>query len=1031
MDHPQPCFIENSCAFSFTAADKFRMWSACSSEVDFLKYAHLAHRLPNRLRYNVRGLYRSAELASELAAHLQGHPEIVTIDCRLSTGSLILKVTSDSLATSITRTIEMAMREIIDEHLHALPKEKPAQKRSQRGTHRTKQSEQSLELLRQELPQSLSGLSDATVRLRRQQFGINQLQEPSVVSTSELWAQQFTNIPTAVLGVSAIASLATGGIADAVLIGGVVLVNAVMGYRTELEATKIIASLSKYQNGTCVAVRNGQPISIDGRELVPGDLVLLTPGPVPADIVLLSAESLSVDESSLTGESEPVQKFGWQDASQTPSHKQILFGGTNIVGGHAKGVVWRIGGQTELGSIQTLVSETKTPETPLQRDLRLVGHQLVMAAIFISGGVFVAGILRGRGALNMLKTSLTLGVAAVPEGLPAIGTMTMANAVKRMQRHRAYVRRMDAVETLGSVDILCLDKTGTLTCNRMRAVTAYVGLRSLNIRDGQVYEGEASVSIDNDMATKRLAEALVLCSDVRRNRASASDSPTWEGSPTEVALVEFALELGLNRSELRRRWPRDSATARTEQQMYMISTHRNHADTSRIRRFVKGSPGQVLAMCDEFWENGKRSPLSPSLIAAISAKNEHLASQGLRVLGVAVQEDSSTESGWQWIGIVGLTDPPREGVASLLNKFHQAGVRTKMITGDQVLTASAVAGSLGIGGSSAPNVVDFRRLRGMSREELAKVAIDVDVFARVSPSDKLHIVRALQFSGHVVAMTGDGLNDGPALKAADIGIAMGAAGSDVARQTADMVLADDNLETILVAIQHGRSLRTNLRDAVRFLASTNLSEVLMMFGSIAAGVGEPLNPKQLLWLNLVTDIFPAMALALRPTRTDEVTQPMSAVRLFDVRDYRRTFMEAGVLAGVSLFAGIGQHQSTPANGTSSAGSQGVASSDRTFASLMLSQIAHMYVVSQSTPGSSQHATRGPGIQDAAALAGAGLSSAAFLVPQLRSLLQMGTFGAKDAAIALGAAGSTFAVNKMIQRAHGGAHSKIERGGLHV
>src|SRR4030095_7777790 len=535
-----------------------------------------------------------------------------------------------------------------------------------------------------------------------------------------------------------------------------------------------------------------------------------------------------------------------------------------------------------------------------------MGRQLVLLSSAVCGLVFGVGLLQGYSALEMLKTAISLAVAAVPEGLPTVATTVLALGIRNMRRHGVLIRRLAAVETLGAVQTVCLDKTGTLTLNRMTVVSVYTGGRDITVSDGTfVGAGERLEPLDCAELV-RLMHVGVLCSE--SEVVQQQGVYVLHGSPTENALLHMAMTAGLDVVQVRQGYPLLRMQQRAENHNVMSTWHSNHTHSQFLA--VKGSPSEVLALCSWRMQDGQRVPLTEAERLAIDTANTRMARAALRVLGAAYCEwetaDGTTPADAElvWLGLIGMADPIRQGVQDAMEKFHQAGIATIMITGDQSPTAYAIGKELRLARGEQLEILDSKYLMDISPEVMTEIASRVHVFARVSPSHKLQIVQALQQTGKVVAMTGDGINDGPALKAADIGIAMGNTGTDVAREVADVVLEDDNLETMIVAISQGRTIYTNIRKSVHFLRSTNLSEIMVMFTAIAAGLGQPLNAMQLLWINLISDIFPGLALALETPEPDVLSQPPRNPEepIIKTSDFKRIAFESATLSAGALGA---------------------------------------------------------------------------------------------------------------------------------
>jgi Ca2+-transporting ATPase len=775
-----------------------------------------------------------------------------------------------------------------------------------------------------------AGLAAAEASERRARAGANLLPQPPSRTRAAMFADQFRSLPVALLGGSAVLSVATGGLADALVIGAVVLINAAIGFFTERAADRVIHGLDRLRQDGARVLRDGLPLTLDPAEVVPGDLLFLAPGTVvAADARLVESYELMVDESALTGESLPVAKRTAALGKNTPlaERRSMVYRATTVTGGNALAVAVATGRATEAGRIHALLGETPAPDTPLQKQLAVLGRRLVALSAPLCGAMFLLGVLRGQGAVPMLKASTALFVAAIPEGLAAVATTLLALGVRDLRRHNVLVRRLHAVEALGAVQTLCMDKTGTLTLNRMRAV--------------EVATAGGGVPVDGAFAApteelRRLLSLGVLCNDATIERETVS------GSATEGALLALARDAGLDFEALRRERPKLETVHRTEGKPWMLTVHR--AGEARLAA-VKGNPADVLALCTRQFAGDTERELSEARAEAIRRQNAAMAARGLRVLGFAyrVLDAGRVAESLVWVGLVGIADPLREGAAEVIARLRRAGVETAMITGDQRPTALAIGRQLGLERSN--------------------------VYARVSPAQKLTVVQDLQRAGRVVAMTGDGINDGPALRCADIGVALGRSGTEVARSVADVVLEDDELASLLVAIRHGRTTYDNLRKSIHFLLATNLSEIEVMLACSALGVAAPLTPVQLLWLNLVSDIFPALALAMEPPEPEVLARPPRdpAQPIAGRGDARRLALQGSLMAAATLAV----H-----------GAGGSA-----FMTLTGAQILHAFSARSARHGifNPDGMSANPRLMQASALS-LGLQAAAVFVPGLRRLL---------------------------------------------
>jgi Ca2+-transporting ATPase len=852
------------------------------------------------------------------------------------------------------------------------------------------------------------GLDEDGVARQRRMYGPNVLPKPARRAELEILLAQFRSLPVGLLGASAVISLATGGIADAVVIGAVVAINAAIGFVTERQAERTISALGGARDSNVTMLRNGMTRTVAEADVVRGDVLLLTPGTrIPADARLIHGENLSVDESMLTGESLPVRKRAHMELAPDVALADritMVYRGTSVLGGSGAAVVVAVGPQTEIGTIQKLLGGARAPETPMQQQLEHTGTRLALLSAAICGGVFLVGLMRGQGFLAMLKSSISLAVAAVPEGLPTIATTTLALGIRNMKQRHVLIRQLDAVEALGAIKVFCFDKTGTLTRNRMTVTHAVTGLRELRVLDGAIFDGDTRLDREPWPSLAALIDTVALCNESAYR--DVGGVATYTGSPTENALLELGVYAGRDPASVRARYPRVATRYRSDQHQYMVTVH--DAGDGRSFEAIKGNPIEVLDHCTWHLADGDTRPLDDATRARIRSYNDRLAGQALRVLGVARNEQpggGDRDRGWTWLGLVGMADPVRQGMAELMQRFHGAGIRTVMITGDQSATAQAVGTALNLGNGQSLETIDSTALEKMDHEVLSGLAGQVHVYSRVSPAHKLEIVRALQASGHVVAMTGDGINDGPALKAADVGVAMGGADNEVARSVAAVVLEDDNLQTMVVAVEQGRTIYRNIRKVLRFLLATNFSEIAVMFAGTAAGMAQPLHPMQLLWINLVTDIFPGLALAVEPAESDVMAQPPRPRDEAIVRrdDWLRIARESGVITLGALGAygyGLMRHGNA------------LHASTMTFNTLTLAQLLHAISCR------SEHRVfweRGAAPVHAPLLAAVGgtmaLQLAVNLAPPVRRFLNLAPMGLLDVLVTVAGAAAPLMINE--------------------
>jgi Ca2+-transporting ATPase len=751
-----------------------------------------------------------------------------------------------------------------------------------------------------------SGLSSAEAAQRRTRYGANALQTAHSRPAWRLLLDQLKSLVVALLAAAAIVAGLTGDVIEAVAILVVLALNALIGFVTEWQAGRALNAL-RLSSHTMARVRRDQhEAMIDTAELVPGDIVIVNAGDrVPADLRLLEAASLRAEESALTGESATVEKAVAAVTADAvlAERYSMLYLGTMIAAGRALAVVTAIGAQTEMGRIGHLVASVPDESTPLERRLNELGRHLVILVLVIAVVVMVAGWLRGETLWVMIEVGISLAVAAVPEGLPAVTTLILALGVLRMARERAIVRSLSAVETLGSTTVICSDKTGTLTENRMT-------VRGYQLANGSEVRLERQIPTTDELLN-RAVRASVLCNEASFDPAAA-EKERAAGDPTEIALLVAAHELKVDVLRMRSEYPKLAERPFDADSKRMTTIHQM-SDGTRLA-LLKGAPAVVLDACSDYAESvTSLKPLDVEARTRFLATNDQMANKALRVLALAEKRlgqdgsddaaEAESTSGYTLLGFVGMIDPPRAEVAEAIRQAHAAGIRTVMLTGDQLNTARAIARELSLSEALEPLVLHARDLADASHERMAEMARTVTVFARVSPEDKLRIVEALQKAGEVVAVTGDGVNDAPALKRADIGIAMGERGTETAKEAADIVLADDNFATIVGAVAGGRTIYANISKFVHLMFSSNLGEVVMIFTAIAIGWPLPLLALQILWINLVTDVFPALALAVEPPAADVMQQrPRSSREALLSRSFLILIGWQGVMLGALSLA---------------------------------------------------------------------------------------------------------------------------------
>jgi len=717
---------------------------------------------------------------------------------------------------------------------------------------------------------SAVGLAAGEATRRLASDGPNVLKEERTVTVWHIVGRQFASFLIAILIVAGVVSLLVGETEDAVVILAIVILNAALGTYQEMRAERALEALMHAAAPTAQVSRDGTVCDIPAAELVRGDLVLIRAGDVlPADLRLTEAHSLSVDESSITGESVPVSKYAdrvLEERTVAGDRVNCAYMGTHVSYGRGAGIAFATGMRTELGKIAGMVSSHERAETPLQQRLAELGWWLGGAALLLCAIIFVTGLLRGQEWFEMFLVSISLAVAAVPEGLPAVVTIALTLGLQRMLQRHALIRRLAAVETLGAATVVCTDKTGTLTRGAMAVEWLIVAGDRIQLGDSGLEPHGQPVSAGAGGPLQSLLEAMVLCNDAVREK-KPDGTPSYAGSPTESALIEAAVRVGLeDRPVLERSYPRIDEVPFDSQRKRMATVHRTPAGRSLV--LVKGAPDVVLPLCTGVVGASPVLPLDDAGRDGMLREVEQMASEGYRVLGFAMREDETppsgtreTESGLTFLGLACLRDLPRPETPDALRQCREAHVRVIMVTGDYGNTALAIARTIGLVQGEG-RFWTGAQLEETDQEGLRRALAESDIFVRVSPEHKLRIVEALQAGGEVVGMTGDGSNDAPALKKADIGIAMGIRGTDVSKEAADMVLTDDNFQSIVSAIHEGRVIYSNIRKVVLYLLSCNLGEILAVFAAMVSGLPLLLQPIQILWLNLVTDGLPALALSV-------------------------------------------------------------------------------------------------------------------------------------------------------------------------
>ena len=755
-------------------------------------------------------------------------------------------------------------------------------------------SKQMEDVLKKLHTDSTTGMSTNAAMERLKTEGPNRFAEDQQQSILSLILGQLNNALIYILFAAAFISGVAGEISDAIIIGVVIAINTAIGVIQESKAEKALQELKKMATPVAIVKRDGVTQEIPSEQLVRGDIVYVETGRiVPADIRLIESTNLQMEESSLTGESVSVEKdASWYSEKDVPlgDQKNMAFMSTLTTYGRGMGVVVKTGMNTEVGKIATMLHQQEKELTPLQKKLNELGKILGIGAVIISAIIFLIGFLQGREVLDMFLIAVSLAVAAIPEGLPAIVTIVLALGVQRMIKRNAVIRNLPAVETLGAVNVICSDKTGTLTQNKMTLTHSAVNGNFSPFTD---------LSIENP-TVKRFLEAITLCND------ATIENGKQTGDPTEVALVEAAEHFELNKKELEQKFPRVNEIPFDSDRKMMTTVH-EHKEECFV--FIKGAVEKLLPKLTGVEINGEIHPLTKEEEMKILTQVDQMAEEALRVLAVAFKKTShpdtqnDLESELVFLGLTGMIDPPREEVKDSINRCHEAGVRVVMITGDHQKTALAIAKELHIA-DHIDETISGQELNEMSDTMLREKVKTVNVFARVSPEHKVRIVQALKTQGNIVSMTGDGVNDAPSLQQADVGVAMGITGTDVAKGAADVVLTDDNFSTITAAVEEGRNIYKNIKKSILFLLSCNLGEIVTLFIGILMGWPAPLTAIHILWVNLITDTLPAIALGVDPEDPDVMKEkPRSASeRIFVKDDVSFMILNGSLIGTLTLFA---------------------------------------------------------------------------------------------------------------------------------
>lgn len=757
---------------------------------------------------------------------------------------------------------------------------------------------------------NFKGLTSQEAQKRLLKYGPNVLEEGRRVSPIQIFLNQFQDFMVMVLLAATLISALMGELADALTITVIVILNAILGFVQEYKTEKSLEALKKLAAPSAKVLRDGEEKEVEASQIVIDDVILLGAGDkVPADALLIEAHNLEVDESILTGESVPVHKEAPLNLNRTAvESRNMVYMGTVVTKGKGKAVVTATGMQTEMGKIAGMMKEIEGEETPLQKRLNKLGKVLVVLALFICGVVTVMGIIRGEPIYYMFLSGVSLAVAAIPEGLPAVVTISLAIGVQRMLKRNALIRKLPAVETLGCTNVICTDKTGTLTENKMTVTKVFCDEEVFDVRGKENEELIKKKNVSRS-ALRKMLEIGALCNNVKVKKESIKigrevlEEDKYIGDPTEAAIFSFSLKSGISQDFLNKIKRIEEIPFDSERKRMTVIVE---IDGEKYA-YTKGAPDVILELCSFKYVNGKEVPLTPFDKKRALDVNEYFGKEALRVLAFAYKKLPSkspiiaefVERDLVFVGLEGMIDPPRKEVYDAVLKCKMAGIKPVMITGDHKVTATAIAKELNILGEGE-KVITGKDLDEMTDKELEKTCTNVSVYARVTPKHKYRIVRALKNRGFTVAMTGDGVNDAPALKEADIGIAMGKGGTEVAKEASSMILLDDNFATIVAAVEEGRIIYDNIRKFIRFLLSCNFGEVLTMFFAAIMSLKLPLVPIQILMVNLVTDGLPALALGLDPPEKDIMRmKPRDANESVFSRGLGLRIFIVGVLIGIS------------------------------------------------------------------------------------------------------------------------------------
>ena len=963
-------------------------------------------KVRGRARFKIEPFPRASETWSRIDAEVQRLPGVRRVRTNSITGSLLVHFDPEEDWGSLADRIGGMLQAAIDASpeykpeprsaVSMLPAASVAESVDAPNWHQLA-ADHILKLVDTSIER---GLDPHTADRRLRTHGSNLIQEARLRRRRETLKDQLMLLPLALLMAESTVALLGGAGIEATILAAITAVNVFVGYFIDRRAEQALAEFKRRPQAQALVLRAGAWVEVPGENLVVGDVVKLMPGTlVGADCRILESFHLKIDESILTGESNPVEKHGnVVPGGARPLFDQLnmVFMGTLVVGGEGMAVVVSTGPLTEYGKLSVLFNETIPPQTPVIGKIHALSGTLLKSSLMISFGVFMVNLLGGRGLPRSIGRALSLAAAGIPAGLPSAATVNMALGFRRLKRENISIRRLYSLESLSALEMVCFDKTGTLTRSRISVQRIFCAGKDIHVDRRLFTESGKTIDPLENPDLRRLFQACVLCTESRIYEDPETGRRRLSGSPTEAALLHLAMMAEFDLGRNYRRHVLQKVRHRTDYQRHMITVHT--APDGRNLVFVKGAPAEVLEMCSWQLQDGRRVKLSTATESDIEIQNQTMAAEALRVLGFAwgyldtLPDDTTALSDLTWIGLVGMAEPIRQGVISLIERLHRAGIRTVMITGDQSNTAEAIARRIRLNDGAGIRIFDSSRFDALTPELASALVRDVQVFARVNPSQKLRIIQAYQDRGMVVAMTGDGINDGPALRAADVGIAMGISGTAAARGVADMILEHDNISSVATAVVEGRAAFRNLKRALRFFISSKFSDLLLTAAASTISPAAALLTSGPVQIDLLTDLTPGLALLMEPASPDIEHEPPRNREepLFSPRDLQSLFSESGVLAGGALTAfGYGLMRHGP----------GSRAATLAYESLFTGKVLHALTCRPWSPDAAKPGSRPANPFLAAALAAALATQAAtLLIPGLRNLLRIAPLGLTDLAV---------------------------------